>query len=137
MSILYGSPDGSAEQYCPNRDPGTVLSHFSLQVDCHPPLSASGANRTFQIQEAELQLTSAYLLEMDACSQKNIGSMSSEDTRLGIKRCFRTFLEVCFNLGPAIPEMWLSSPFIDRSQFALSYNSSLKTGFKFKQLLHM
>lgn len=132
VSILCRSPDSSAEQYCPNMDPGTVLNHCSLQMDCHLPLSA----RTFQIQKAKLQLTSACLLEMNTCNQKKIGSMSSEDTRLGIKRYFRTVLEVCFNLGPAIPEVGLSSPIINHRQFGVSYNSSLKTGFKFKQLPH-
>lgn len=47
------------------------------------------------------------------------------------------FVKMCFNLDTAIPEMGHISAFIDHRQFWMIYNSSIKTGCEFKQLLHM
>lgn len=75
-------PGSSAERYWPHLDPGTVLCLFSTSGRLSPsPLSAS-ANRTFCIRQAELQLTSACLLEMNPCNQMKMGSVSSGQTTL-------------------------------------------------------
>lgn len=72
-SISCGSPDSSVEQYWPNLDPiGTVQCHFSLQVDCHTPLSQLVHTEDPSYQDTELRLTSACLLEMNACNQKKM-----------------------------------------------------------------
>lgn len=81
MSILYGSPDSSV----------------------------SGGNGTFRIQQAELLLTSACLLEMNTCNQKQIGSLSSED--FALKDVFICFLR-CASIWAQQLQRCSSSPLL-------------------------
>lgn len=73
MSISYGFPESSAEQYWPNLHPtGTILCHFSLQVDCHTLLCKLLQTKNASYQDTELRLISASLLEINTCNQKKM-----------------------------------------------------------------
>lgn len=100
------------------------------------PLSAR-ANRTFVFSRQSSRLLQDVSLRRThvtrgKCVQWVVGTLD-----FALNGISYVFLGVCFNLGTSIPEMWLISSFIDHKQLGESYNSSLKTGSEFKQLLCM